>query len=58
MDRLFLELHDHVTGMLSIGRLFATLAAKGFVYDPRHSEGSVVLFQKIGAEDLVREYGT
>lgn len=58
VDRIFLELHDHVTGMLSIGRLFATLAAQGFIYDPRHSEGSVILFRKIDSADLVRDYGT
>ncbi len=56
VDRIFLELHDHVTGLLKIGDLFHKLAAKGFVYDPRCSEGSVVLFQKVGPEDIVRPY--
>jgi hypothetical protein len=36
--------------------LFATLAGHGFVYDPRHSLGSVVLFQKLGARDILRPY--
>ena len=56
VDRIFVELHDHVTGLAAVGRLFATLAAKGFVYDPRHSEGSVVLFQRVGPKDLLRPY--
>ncbi len=56
VDRLFIELHDHVTGLSGVGRLFAEMARQGFVYDPRHSVGSVVLFQKVGAEDIVRPY--
>jgi FkbM family methyltransferase len=56
VDRIFLEMHDHVTGLSGVRGLFATLAEQGFVYDPRHSLGSVVLFQKLGAEDIVRPY--
>jgi FkbM family methyltransferase len=56
VDRIFLELHDHVTGLSGVRGLFATLADHGFVYDPRHSLGSVVLFQKLGATDIVRPY--
>jgi FkbM family methyltransferase len=56
VDRVFLELHDHVTGLSGVARLFATLARQGFVYDPRHSTGSVVLFQKVGPEDVIRPY--
>jgi len=56
VDRIFVELHDHVTGLSGVAQLFATLAQQGFVYDPRHSTGSVVLFQKIGTEDIVRPY--
>ncbi|WP_424930124.1 FkbM family methyltransferase [Amaricoccus tamworthensis] len=56
VDRIYLEVHDHVTGLASVGRLFADLAAKGFIYDPRHSEGSVILFQKVGDEDIVRPF--
>ena len=55
-DRIFVELHDHVTGLSGVGRIFSTLAQMGFVYDPRHSTGSVVLFQKVGSEDIVRPY--
>ena len=56
VDRIFLELHDHVTGLSGVRRLFATMAEHGFVYDPRHSLGSVVLFQKLGPNDIVRPY--
>jgi FkbM family methyltransferase len=56
VDRIFLELHDHVTGLSGVRDLFASLAGHGFVYDPRHSQGSVVLFQKLGASDIVRPY--
>ena len=56
VDRIFLEMHDHVTGLSGVRRLFATMAGHGFVYDPRHSQGSVVLFQKLGATDIVRPY--
>jgi FkbM family methyltransferase len=56
VDRIFLELHDHVTGLSGVGRLFGTLHAEGFIYDPRHSNGSVILFQRVGPADLVRPY--
>jgi FkbM family methyltransferase len=56
VDRIFLELHDHVTGLSAVGRLFANLFDKGFVYDPRHSSSSVVLFQRVGIADIVRPY--
>ena len=56
VDRIFLEMHDHVTGLSGVRRLFATMAGHGFVYDPRHSTGSVVLFQRLGAQDIVRPY--
>ncbi len=56
VDRIFLEMHDHVTGLSGIRGLFATMAGQGFVYDPRHSLGSVVLFQRLGAADIVRPY--
>ena len=56
VDRIFLEMHDHVTGLSGVRGLFATLAGHGFVYDPRHSLGSVVLFQKLGVTDILRPY--
>jgi FkbM family methyltransferase len=56
VNRIFVELHDHVTGLSGVGTLFRELAGKGFVYDPRHSAGSVVLFQRVGARDIIRPY--
>lgn len=56
VDRLFVELHDHVTGLSGVGCLFVAMARHGFVYDPRHSAGSVVLFQKVGPGDVLRPY--
>jgi FkbM family methyltransferase len=56
VDRIFLETHDHVTGLSGVRQLFATMAGHGFVYDPRHSQGSVVLFQRLGPDDILRPY--
>jgi FkbM family methyltransferase len=56
VDRIFLEMHDHVTGLSGVRGLFATMADHGFVYDPRHSLGSVVLFQRLGEQDIRRPY--
>ena len=56
VGRVWVETHDHVTGLSGVGRLFATMAAQGFVYDPRHSLGAVVLFRRLGAADIVRPY--
>lgn len=56
VDRLWIETHDHVTGLSGVRHLFATLAAQGFVYDPRHSLGSVILFQRLGKTDILRPY--
>jgi FkbM family methyltransferase len=56
VDRIFLELHDHLTGLSGVSRLFATLAGQGFVYDPRHSVGSVVLFRRLGSRNIIRPY--
>lgn len=56
VDRVFVEVHDHVTGLSGVGALFATMAAKGLVYDPRHSEGSVILFRRLRSPDVPRPY--
>lgn len=56
VSRIWVETHDHVTGLSGVRRLFAAMAAKDFVYDPRHSLGSVVLFRRLGETDLVRPY--
>lgn len=56
VDRVFLELHDHITGLSGVGAVFSTLQAKGLVYDPRHSDGGVVLFRRLRFPELVRPY--
>lgn len=54
IDRIFLELHDHLYGLSGIREITQDLAAKGFAYDPRGSYGPCVLFAKEQAG--VREY--
>ena len=56
VERVFVEVHDHITGLSGVGALFATLATQGFVYDPRHSEGSVILFRRLRTPDVLRPY--
>ncbi len=56
VDRILVEVHDHVTGLSGVGALFATLGAKGFAYDPRHSDGSVVLFRRMRDPEVLRPY--
>jgi FkbM family methyltransferase len=56
VDRIFLELHDHVTGLKGVQCVFRALAEQGFTYDPRHSTGSVVLFQRVHANEVPRPY--
>jgi FkbM family methyltransferase len=56
VDRVFVETHDHVTGLSGVAKLFAAMTAQNFVYDPRHSAGSVILFQRLSSKDIVRPY--
>ena len=56
VDRIFVEMHDHVTGLSGVAKLFSAMTKQDFVYDPRHSSGSVVLFQRLGKKDIVRPY--
>jgi FkbM family methyltransferase len=53
IDRVFLELHDHLYGLSGIREITQALAAKGFAYDPRGSYGACVLFAK---EQGLRDY--
>ncbi|MEM7269114.1 MAG: rRNA adenine N-6-methyltransferase family protein [Pseudomonadota bacterium] len=57
VDRIVVELHDHVNGLKAVSGLIADLADKGFGYDPRCSEGSVVTFRKFGSCEDKRPYG-
>jgi FkbM family methyltransferase len=56
VDRIFVEVHDHLTGLKGIAALFRTLGGQSFAYDPRHSSGSVVLFQRVVENEVLRPY--
>lgn len=53
VERIFLELHDHLYGLAGIRDITQALAEKGYAYDPRGSYGPCVLFAK---DETVREY--
>lgn len=53
IERIFLELHDHLYGLSGIRDLSRALTEKGFAYDPRGSHGPCVLFSK---DDGARTY--
>lgn len=55
VERIFLELHDHLYGLSGIRDITHALAEKGFAYDPRGSQGPCVLFAK---DDGPRAYET
>ena len=56
VTRIYLELHDHVTGLNGVMRLFKALECKGFAYDPRHSSKSIVLFRHVVEDEVLRPY--
>lgn len=56
VDRVLVETHDHLTGLAGVAALFASLSAQGFAYDPRHSEGPVVLFRRLSSVETLRPY--
>lgn len=56
VTRVYLELHDHVTGLKGVHDLFSALGERGFTYDPRYSEKSVVLFRKVEENEVLRPY--
>jgi hypothetical protein len=53
VERIFMEMHDHLYGLAGIRDMTGALAAKGFAYDPRGSSGSCVLFSR---SNEAREY--
>ncbi|MBZ9603163.1 FkbM family methyltransferase [Phyllobacterium chamaecytisi] len=53
IERIFLELHDHLYGLSGIREITQALAMKGFAYDPRGSNGPCVLFAK---DEGLREF--
>ena len=56
VDRVYLEVHDHITGLTGIGSLFKSMHDRGFVYDPRHSSRSIILFRKVEQNEVLRPY--
>ncbi|QIE55204.1 FkbM family methyltransferase [Pikeienuella piscinae] len=44
VSKVLVEIHTAVTGRRGVARLFAAMAAQGFVYDEKLSRGSVILF--------------
>ena len=57
VDRVIVDLHDHIIGLTGISDVFDTIRRKGFVYDSRCSEGAVVLFRRLGYTEDRRPYG-
>ncbi|WP_296100888.1 FkbM family methyltransferase [uncultured Agrobacterium sp.] len=53
VERIFVELHDHLYGLSGVRDITQALALKGFAYDPRGSRGPCVLFTK---DDEPRDY--
>ncbi|WP_246663906.1 FkbM family methyltransferase [Phyllobacterium sp. SYP-B3895] len=46
VERVFLELHDHLYGLDGVMQIMAAMAAKGFAFDPRGSSGACALFTR------------
>ncbi|MCO5067040.1 MAG: FkbM family methyltransferase [Rhizobiaceae bacterium] len=46
VERILLELHDHLYGLEGVRDIMHSMTAKGFAYDPRGSSGPCVLFSK------------
>lgn len=56
VDRVYLELHDHVTGLAGVKTLVDAMSDHGFTLDPRHSINSVVLFRRVEENEVLRPY--
>ena len=56
VDRIYLELHDHITGLKGVASVFAAMAERGFAYDPRYSSGAIVLFRRVEDVETLRPY--
>ena len=56
VDRIYLELHDHITGLKGVSAVFSAMAAHGFTYDPRYSAGAIVLFRRVEPDETLRPY--
>jgi len=53
VERIFLELHDHLYGLSGVRVITAAMARNGLIYDPRGSSGPCVLFAR---DDGEREF--
>ncbi|CAN7708807.1 class I SAM-dependent methyltransferase [Phyllobacterium sp. LjRoot231] len=47
IERIFLELHDHLYGLDGIRKITDELMDKGFVYNPRLSDGTGVTYSRL-----------
>ena len=56
VDRIYLELHDHITGLCGVKSVFDQLSAQGFAFDPRFSSGAIVLFRQANINETLRPY--
>ena len=56
VDRVYLELHDHITGLCGVKSVFDQLSTQGFSFDPRHSSGAIVLFRRAQKTETLRPY--
>ncbi len=56
VDRVYLELHDHITGLKGVAAVFEAMALRGLAYDPRHSSGAIVLFRRVEENEVLRPY--
>ena len=56
VDRVYLELHDHVTGLSGVKSLMDAMSHHGFTIDPRHSINSIVLFRRVEENEVLRPY--
>ncbi|MCF6272257.1 MAG: FkbM family methyltransferase [Rhodobacteraceae bacterium] len=56
VDRIYLELHDHITGLKGIASVFEAMGTRGFSYDPRYSSGAIVLFRRVEKNETLRPY--
>ena len=46
IDRVFLELHDHLYGLAGVQDVFQSMLERDFSYDPRFSSGACVVFSR------------
>ncbi|MBB6355686.1 FkbM family methyltransferase [Aminobacter aganoensis] len=44
VERVFLELHDHLYGLAGVQEITRAMSRKGLIYDPRASSGPCVLY--------------